>query len=77
MVGKSKVKVGDKIVPNMGSYRGKTLVVTSMDKVICGSKKLGTRKGMVAYMASPSGSAVGIAYYARGDFKVKVRKRRR
>lgn len=67
---KREVAVGTKIVPNMGDYQGRTLVVTDVSRVVQGSELLGTKTGDMIYFAKPFNFVGGVVWYRRGDFRV-------
>lgn len=67
---KKKIVVGTKIVPNMGDYRGRTLVIVSVGRVSQGSEYLGTKTGETIYFAKPFNFVGGVVWYRRGDFRV-------
>jgi hypothetical protein len=68
-----KVRVGTKIIPKMGSYKGKTLVVTQVARVKQGSKSLGTRTGQTVYFARQQGRRLADVFYTSGQFSRKKR----
>lgn len=62
------MQIGNKIIPKIGDYKGVTLTIISKGKVVQGNKKLGTKKGLMVYLAAPENS-VCPAYYHRKDFE--------
>ena len=67
---KKKITVGTKIIPNMGDYRGRTLIVTDASRVSQSSERLGTKTGDMIYFAKPFNFVGGVVWYRRGDFRV-------